>query len=119
MARNKLTPKKLARKRARKSARRGGESTTAARPDLQTPRTLVTGAGTSDASSVAGPGIVAAVRRKTAIVLRDAGFGERAASNLRTEDYPGGAVPGDRVEIEISDGVASIVSIASRRSKLV
>ena len=47
-------------------------------------------------------------------VGRDAGFGERAVINLQTEDYPDGAVPGDRVEIEINDGAGRIVSIEAR-----
>ncbi len=116
MAKSKITPKKLARKRARQSARRGDESRNGVRPDLQT---RVAGAGLWDVSSVGGAGTVAAIRGQTAIVLRDAGFGERAVNNLQTEDYPDGAVPGDRVEIEISDDAGRIVSIEPRRSKLV
>ncbi|MCH8222011.1 MAG: ribosome small subunit-dependent GTPase A [Chloroflexi bacterium] len=116
MARNKITPKKLARKRARRSTRRGDDSNSGARPGLQT---QVTGAGLWDVTSVGGTATVAAIRGQTAVVLRDAGFGERAVNNLKTEDYPDGAVPGDRVEIEINDGAGRIVSIGPRRSKLV
>ena len=116
MARNKITPKQLARRRARKSARRDSVSRDAAEPGLQT---QVADAGLWDDSSVAGAATVAAIRGQSASVLLDAGFVERAVNNLKTEEYPDGAVPGDRVEIEISDGTGHIASIEPRRSKLV
>ena len=100
--------------RARKSARRSGVSRTSAGPGPQ-----LTGAELRGATTVGGVATVAAVRGKIATVLRDAGLGERSVTNLKTAEYPGGAVPGDRVEIEITDGVASIMSIEPRRSKLV
>ena len=116
MARNKITPKQLARKQARRQARRGDDSKSGAHADMQT---RVAGAGLWDVSSVGGAATVAATRGQTAIVLRDAGFGQRAVNNLQTEEHPDGAVPGDRVEIEINDGAGRIVAIEPRRSKLV
>ena len=68
MARNKLPPKQLARKRARKSARRGENSKTGAPTDQQTQQPEIPDADPWDVNSIGGAGTVAATRGKTAIV---------------------------------------------------
>jgi ribosome biogenesis GTPase len=53
-----------------------------------------------------------------AIVRGDGELGEGSAANLQAEEYPEGVVPGDRVDMEIDDGLAKIVQIHPRKTRI-
>ena len=77
----------------------------------------------SDASpweidATSGKGTVVSSQGQAAIVRRDDGLGEGSAENLQAEEYPEGVVPGDRVDIEITDGLAKITHIHPRISRI-
>ena len=111
----KLTPKQIARRRLRRQERRQhagahAETTkTHENPD----------ASPWEYDATSGKGTVVSSQGQAAIVRRDDGLGEGSAENLQAEEYPEGVVPGDRVDIEITDGLAKIIHIHPRNSRIV
>jgi ribosome biogenesis GTPase len=110
----KLTPKQIARKRRRRQERRehaGAHAGTAGSD------------GANDLSSweidaTGGQGTVVSSQGMAAVVRRDGGLGDGSAENLQAEEYPEGVVPGDRVDIEVTDGIAKIARIHPRNTRI-
>ena len=63
-------------------------------------------------------GTVISSQGMAAVVRRDGGLGEGSAENLQADEYPEGVVTGDRVDIEINDGLAKIVNIHPRKARI-
>ena len=110
----KPTPKQIARKLRRRQERRehaGAHAQTISsdeNPD----------ASTWEIDATGGQGTVISSQGMAAVVRRDGGLGEGSAENLQAEEYPEGVVTGDRVDIEINDGLAKIVRIHPRKARI-
>ena len=110
----KLTPKEIARKRRRKRERRdhaGAHARTA--NNNEDPN-----ASTWEIDATAGQGTIVSSQGMAAVVRRDGGLGDGSAANLQSEEYPEGVVPGDRVDVEVNDGLAKIVRIHPRKTRV-
>lgn len=110
----KPTPKQIARKRRRLQERRDQAGAHA---------DATTSGGSSDSpawdmAATSGLGTVVSSQGMAAVVRRDDGLGEGSAENLQAEEYPEGVVTGDRVDIEINDGLAKIVLIHPRKARI-